>query len=227
MLSELFKKSLYHFISILKDTNDEETNINYIYLFTEMFSNGMNNFLKKYTQDKNNYNNYINNTIIDKINYKTINLKLDDKNEKNLLYLNDMSKDTIEYITKLCNIILNNIDINNLNIDDVDNNNIKSYNILFKFVPLYCEIKHRYFNCNGIKIKNIYDDIEIQQINQKINNIIKSINNDDKYYIFYGKSEHNFYLLIDFFKDNINNKKIDELIDIILIGYTKIKQKNN
>ncbi len=218
MLANIFKLAIEKFHDMKASAPDVLYNkfayrLGYSSLFRDMFINDLEQTIKNTDEMKNDYCIFHNN-IYNKL---TCNNSINDCNKKyettpydNFSYLNSMSESTKNYITKLCDIVLDDkYDISK----ETDKYIIMNFWLL-KFIPVYFEIVS---NCN--KIYDTGDRYtkcnEINKIIQKLSSV--QINID---------SNPDFVSFISVFKNNINKPEIDELYKIISKYYIEIIKFN-
>jgi 5-methylcytosine-specific restriction endonuclease McrA len=228
MLANIFKLAIEKFHDMKSSAPDVEYNkfayrLGYSSLFQNMFMYDLEKTIKDTDEMKNDYSGFHNNIY----NRLTCNNSISDCNKKyestnydNFSYLNLMSEATKNYITKLCDIVLDDtFDISK----ETDKNIIINFWLL-KFIQVYFEIVS---NCN-----KIYDLGDRHRKCNEVNKIILKISPKSNNVQLHADSNPDFMSLVSFFKNNINKSEMDELYKIIskyyieIIKFNKYKSKS-
>jgi 5-methylcytosine-specific restriction endonuclease McrA len=183
MLSSLFKLALEKNQDMKASAPDVKINtyscrLAYTSLFDSMFMTGLSQIIQNTNEMKNDYptfNNFI-------LNNLRMNRDINDCNKKyqpsqnelnNFMLLNNMNEHTKNYITKLCDVILDD----NYDISKENDKSIITYYCLLKYIPIYFDIisgcykyyddGDRFNKCNDIN--KIIDKMGPQFSSLKIN----------------------------------------------------------
>jgi hypothetical protein len=224
MLSNIFKLAIEKFHDMKASAPDIESGYNkfsyrisYSYLFSNMFMNDLVLIIRNSPEMKNDesgYHNNIYNRLTCNNSISDCNKKYESTNYDNFSYLNCMSEATKNYITKLCDIVLDDtFDISK----ETDKNIVMNFWLL-KFIPVYFELVS---NCN-----KIYDLGDRHRKCNEVNKIIQKIDSSSNNLLLYVDSNPDFMSLISFFKNNINKSDMDELYKIISKYYIEIIKFN-
>jgi hypothetical protein len=222
MLSNLFKLAVEK-IQELKASAPDVKQISYACryayseMFDNMFTNGLLRIIQNHHEMKNDYCNF-NNLIYNKFSMnRTIgncNSKYEPTNDEinNFRYLNSMSEATKNYITKLCDIVLDeDYDISN----ETDNNIITYYRLL-KFIPIYFEM---ITNCY-----NIYDDHQRMIKLSEFEQLFNKIRPNGIYINMNINTEPEYYKMIQIFKESVDKPEM-KTINTLIIKYYKDMMK--
>lgn len=217
MLSNLFKLAVEK-LQDLKATAPDVKRTSYACrsayssMFDNMFLNGLSRVIQSHPemkQDHCNFNNLIYNQLSMNRTIGNCNSKYEPTyNEtNNFTYLNSMSEATKNYITKLCDIILDD----NYDISSETDNNIIAYYLLLKFIPIYFEIMT---NCY-----NIYDDhqrmIKISEFEQ----LFLKIAPRGTHLNMHINSDPDYYTIIHIFKESVDKPEMKTITNLILKYY--------
>jgi 5-methylcytosine-specific restriction endonuclease McrA len=217
MLSNLFKLAVEK-LQDLKATAPDVKRTSYACrsayasMFDNMFMNGLSRIIQSHPEMKNdncNFNNLIYNKFSMNRTIGNCNSKYEPTNNEtnNFTYLNSMSEATKNYITKLCDIVLDD----NYDISSETDNNVITYYRLLKFIPIYFEM---ITNCY-----NIYDDhqrmIKISEFEQLFQKIIPR----GMYLNMHINIEPDYYTMINIFKENVDKPEMKTITSLILKYY--------
>ncbi len=224
MLSNIFKLAIEKFHDMKASAPDIESGYNkfgyriaYSYLFNNMFMYDLEQIIRDSPDMKNDYSGFHNN-IYNRLSCNNsisdCNKKYESTNYDNFSYLNNMSDATKNYITKLCDIVLDDtFDISK----ETDKNIIMNFWLL-KFIPVYFELVS---NCN-----KIYDLGDRHKKCNEVNKIIQKFSPSSNNLLLYVDSNPDFMSLVSLFKNNINKPELDELYKIISKYYIEIIKFN-
>jgi hypothetical protein len=228
MLSDLFKDTIIKFNENRNNLSFDSLRMNYYILFRKMFRDNMGCVFNKYKlfpNDMNKYYNYIDSIILSDGRLNDFNKKYDfkftEQQEKSFWYLDTFMNDTIQYITRLCNIILD-IDEELIlpiekNISEIEKQ-IITFRLMFLFLPVYYEIIYNCFE--------VYTIDEILEIEKLIKPLINIFSNNIKYEVRHGTSDFYFQDFEELFINNLDKNEMKELYNFIIKCNKEIKNYN-